>query len=144
MESGRLSNKLAVMMKPFGILMIWLALAALPSAAAEEMPPLQFKANEAESLLYLFNRTVVSGGDLELIAGLGAKLEAGLAAARQLEDARQTVAVPLNLEEIRYCLAVIARSTFEARYAGLVLGIKEKLAARLPPALPSGLAEDRP
>jgi hypothetical protein len=126
------------------MLLMGVVLAFLPVLAADHISPLQLAANEAESLLYLFNRTVVSGGDVELIAGLGAKLEAGLAAARQMEDPQQTVAVPLNLEEIRYCLAVVARSTFEARYAGLVLGIKEKLAARLAPAVPPGPTEDQP
>jgi hypothetical protein len=93
-----------------------------------EEEKLRFRANEAESMLYLFNQTTVSGGDVELIARLGAKLKQGLKAARELTAPDQTVVLPLNLEEMRYCLAIINRSTFPAKYAELVLGMKEKLA----------------
>lgn len=132
------------MMKKIGVLVIWLIVAALPAVAADQVQPVPLKANEAQSMLALFNRTVVSGGDVELIAGLAAKLRAAHEAGRQLDDPEKTVALPLNPEEIRYCLAVIARSTFEARFAGLVLGMKEKLSARLVPANPPDTSGDRP
>jgi hypothetical protein len=112
---------------------LWMCLSpvTLPAIAADQIHLVQLKANEAESMLYLFNQTTVSGTDVELIAQLGAKLEQGMKEARDPADPDRTVALHLNPEEVRYCLAVIRNSTFEARYAGLVMGIKEKLTEAL-------------
>lgn len=115
------------------LLILWLLV--LPCAAETQMVEvLRFSPNEAESMLCLFNRTPVSGGDVERIAGLGKKLADGFAEAKKQKHAEQTVAIPLNCQEIRYCLAIINQSTFQAKYAGLVLGMKQKLTRLLVPA----------
>ncbi len=122
-------NAPVLMIKPAVIvfmLLYFLATPCLGKSKAEEKE-LQFNANEAESMLYLFNQTTVSGGDVELIAQLGAKLKQGLKDARKLDDPKKTVILKLNDQEGRYCLFIIRRSTFSAKYAELVLGMKQKL-----------------
>lgn len=113
---------------------VMLCLCALPCAASEATHGncLEFKPNEAESMLALFNQTMVSGGDVELIAGLGEKLATGFQEAKKLKNPARTIILPLNTQEIRYCLAIIGQSTFQAKYARLILGIKKKLTALLP------------
>jgi len=93
---------------------------------------LHFNPNETESLLFLYNQTTVSGADVEMVAGLGAKLDAGLKEARALTDTTKTVTMKLTVAEIQFCLGIIKNSTFEAKYAQLVLGMKRKLEALLP------------
>lgn len=88
---------------------------------------LLFNPNETESMLFLYNQTKISGGDVEMVAALGAKLKAGLKEARAATDSTQLIPLKLNENEIRYCLRIIRNSTFEARYAQLVLGMKKKL-----------------
>lgn len=96
---------------------------------------IKFNPNEAESMLFLYNQTTVSGADVEMVAGLGAKLNEGLKAARALTDTTMTVTLKLTIEEIQFCLGIIKNSTFEAKYAQLVLGMKRKLEALLPRAV---------
>ncbi len=111
-----------------------LCLITLPGVAQETKKEnrLYFKPNEAKSMLVLFNETTVSGGDVELIAALGEKLNKAAEEADKLKDPDKTVTLLMDTEEVRYCLAIINRSTFQAKYAGLILGIKKKLEELLP------------
>lgn len=114
--------------------LMMVCLVALPCGAKDSIKSnhLQFKANEAESMLALFNQTMVSGGDVALIAELGQKLATGVREAKKKKNTDETVGLPLNRQEVCYCLAIISQSTFQAKYAGLILGIKTKLTAFLP------------
>jgi hypothetical protein len=84
---------------------------------------------EVESMLFLYNQTPVKGADVELVAPVGTKLRAGLRQARTQQDSTKDIVLPLTLTEIQVCLGIIQASTFEAKYAELVLGIKRKLEA---------------
>jgi len=91
---------------------------------------LLFNPNETESMLFLYNQTKISGGDVEMVAALGAKLKTGLKEARAVADSTQLIPLELTENEIRFCLRIIRNSTFEARYAQLVQGMKKKLEKR--------------
>jgi hypothetical protein len=88
--------------------------------------------NEVESMLFLYNQTPVKGADVELVAPVGAKLRAGLKHARTQQDSTKAVTVQLLPVEIQVCLGIIQASTFEAKYAELVLGMKRKFESFLP------------
>ena len=93
---------------------------------------LHFTPAEVESMLFLYNHTTVKGTEVGLVAPVGAKLKAGLTKARALKDTTKTITLNLNPNEIQICLNIINNSTFEAKYAELVLGMKRKLVELLP------------
>lgn len=111
-----------------------------PYCLGQEKRPereLHFTPAEVESMLFLYNQTTVKGSDVETVAPVGAKLKAGLREARALEDTTQHITLKLNVTEIQFCLNIISGSTFEAKYAELVLGMKRKLERLLPSTLPA-------
>jgi hypothetical protein len=94
----------------------------------------QFSPQQVESMLFLYNQTPVKGADVEIVAPVGAKLRAGLKQARAQQDSSKAIVLPLFPAEVQVCLGIINASTFEAKYAELVLGMKRKLEALMPPA----------
>ena len=94
---------------------------------------LDFTPEEVESMLFLYNQTMIKGSDVEVVAPLGAKLKAGLKEARALQDSTGKIVLKLTLNEIGVCLNIIQTATFEAKYAQLILGMKKKLMELLPP-----------
>jgi len=84
---------------------------------------------EVESMLFLYNQTQVKGSDVEMVAPVGAKLRAGLRQVRTQQDSTKAIVLSLSPSELQVCLGVINASTFEAKYAELVLGMKRKLEA---------------
>jgi len=102
-----------------------------------------FSPAEVESMLFLYNQTPVKGSDVEVVAPVGAKLRAGLKAARTQQDSTKSIMVPLLPAEVQVCLGIINASTFEAKYADLVLGMKRKLESYLQPPVPPGTAIDK-
>ena len=101
---------------------------------------LNFKPAEVESMLFLYNQTSVKGSDVEVVAPVGVKLRDGLTQARTLKDTTQNVVLKLTPAETQICLQIIQNSTFEAKYAELVLGMKNKLLKLLPPPPPNAQA----
>lgn len=95
---------------------------------------LRFTPAEVESMLFLYNQTSVKGAEVELVAPVGIKLRAGLKEARALTDTTKTIVLKFNSTDTQICLGIIQNSTFEAKYAELVLGMKRKLEELLPPA----------
>ena len=94
---------------------------------------LHFTPAEVESMLFLYNYTTMKGAEVDIVAPVGAKLRAGLKKARALKDTTKTITLKLNLREVQVCLNIINSSTFKAKYAELVLGMKRKLLKLLPP-----------
>jgi hypothetical protein len=106
------------------------AFAQAPDKAVE----VGFSPAEVESMLFLYNQTPVKGADVEMVAPVGAKLRAALKNARTMKDTTQAVQLAMTAAEIQVCLGVIQASTFEAKYAELVYGMKRKLEALIRPA----------
>jgi hypothetical protein len=106
-----------------------MTLFSLYGQTAEKPLNVSLSPAEVESMLFLYNQTPVKGADVELVAPVGAKLRAGLRQARTQLDSTQDIVLPLTPTEIQVCLGIIEASTFEAKYAELVLGIKRKLEA---------------
>jgi hypothetical protein len=102
-----------------------------------------FSPNEVESMLFLYNQTPVKGSDVEMVAPVGAKLRDGLKLARAQQDSTKAIPLQLIPVEIQVCLGIINASTFEAKYADLVLGMKRKLESYLQPPVQPGTAVDR-
>jgi hypothetical protein len=98
---------------------------------------LKFTPAEVESMLFLYNQTSVKGADVEVVAPVGVKLRDGLTQARTLNDTTQKVILKVTAAETQICLQIIQNSTFEAKYAELVLGMKNKLVKLLPPPPPN-------
>ena len=94
---------------------------------------LQFSPAEVESMLFLYNQTNVKGADVEFVAPVGDKLRAGLEEARALKDTTQSIDLQFSATDTQVCLNIINASSFEAKYAGLVLGMKRKLEVLFPP-----------
>ena len=94
---------------------------------------LDFTPEEVESMLFLYNKTMIKGSDVEVVAPLGAKLKAALKEARALQDSTGKIVLRLTLNEIGVCLNIIQTATFEAKFAQLVLVMKKKLMELLPP-----------
>jgi hypothetical protein len=118
--------------KPVIALFLLLSAAASSSITAQtgEQPlTVAFSPAEVESMLFLYNQTPVKGADVEMVAPVGAKLRAGLKQARAQQDSTKSVPLQLLPVEIQVCLGIIQASTFEAKYAELVLGMKRKLEA---------------
>lgn len=114
---------------PFVIIILTGSCLAQDAGAIKD---LHFNPNEAESMVFMFNKTTVSGADVEMVAGLSAKLNKGMQQGRALRDTSKTVALKLTPPEIQFCLSIITNSTFEAKYAQLVFGMKRKLEKLLP------------
>lgn len=122
---------------------ISIAVLSLYGQTAEKPLNVALSPAEVESMLFLYNQTPVKGADVELVAPVGAKLRAGLRQARAQQDSTKDIVLSLTPTEIQVCLGIIQASTFEAKYAELVLGIKRKLAAFAgPPAVPAGTASE--
>ncbi len=96
---------------------------------------LNFNAAEVESMMFLFNKTQIKGSDVEVLAPLSKKLKNALEKAQQIEDKTQPVPLQLSLQELQICLNIINNATFEARFAELVLGMKQKIQELLPPQM---------
>ncbi len=96
---------------------------------------LDFTAAEAESMMFLFNQTQIKGSDVEVLAPLAKKLKAALEKAQATEDKTEIIPLELSLQELQICLNVINNATFEARFAELVLSMKNKIKAHLPPQM---------
>lgn len=103
--------------------------------AQQQTLKLEFTPAEMESMLFLYNQTTVKGADVEVVAPLGVKLRAGLNEARTMKDTTGVLTLQLTLAEVQICLYIIQQSTFEAKYASLILNMKRKLEAILPPEL---------
>ncbi|MBN1781061.1 hypothetical protein JW948_08065 [bacterium] len=106
------------------------------SVAAQQpvkMVKVEFTPAEVESMLFLYNQTSIKGADVEVVAPVGTKLRAGLKEARAMSDSTKMLTLDMNLMEVQVCVNIIQASTFEAKYAELVLGMKRKLVALLPP-----------
>ena len=104
---------------------------------------LDFTPEEVESMLFLYNQTMIKGSDVEVVAPLGAKLKTGLKETRALQDSTAKIVLKLTLNEIGVCLNIIQTATFEAKYAQLVLGMKRKLIKLLPPPQPDNKGEEQ-
>jgi hypothetical protein len=115
------------------IAILWLGSVCVFGQAADKAIDVQFSPQQVESMLFLYNQTPVKGADVEIVAPVGAKLRAGLKQARLQQDSTKAIGVPLLPAEIQVCLSIINASTFEAKYAELVLGMKRKLESLLPP-----------
>ncbi|MFC1568944.1 hypothetical protein ACFL4L_01800 [bacterium] len=98
-----------------------------------KMVKVQFSPSEVESMLFLYNQTSIKGADVEVVAPVGAILRTGLKEARAMKDSTKTLELKMSLVEVQVCVNIIQASTFEAKYAELVLGMKKKLVALLPP-----------
>jgi hypothetical protein len=96
---------------------------------------LDFTAAEAESMMFLFNQTQIKGSDVEVLAPLAKKLKAALEKAQAAEDKSEIIPLELSLQELQICLNVINNATFEARFAELVLSMKNKIKTHLPPEM---------
>ena len=114
------------------------------SQMPQPVKDLKFSPAEVESMLFLFNHTSVKGADVEVVAPVGVKLRAGLVDARALKDTTQKVVLQVTAAETQICLQIIQNSTFEAKYADLVLGMKKKLVKLLPPPPPNAQAAQKP
>jgi hypothetical protein len=112
---------------------IW-ACIILPNYGQVQDKPINvsFSPAEVESMLFLYNQTPVKGADVEIVAPVGAKLRTGLKQARTQQDSSKAIVLPLLPTEVQVCLGIVNASTFEAKYAELVLGIKHKLESILP------------
>ncbi len=100
---------------------------------------LLFTPNEVESMLFLYNQAPVKGDQVEIVAPVGAKLRKGLEVARAQNDSTKLVKLMMNPTELQICLNILNLSTFEARYAELVLGMKKKIEKLLPPPEPASI-----
>ena len=110
-------------------------LCSIIQAQSIQTVALQFTPEEAESMLFLYNQTQIKGADVEVIAPLGEKLKAGFQQAKAQQDSTKPIKLELTIPEVQVCLGIIQQSTFEAKYASLVYGMKQKLIALLPPEL---------
>ena len=119
---------------------IILLLISLPCIAqiTNQQLDIKFTPAEVESMLFLYNQTTVKGSEVEIVAPVGVKLKAGLQEARALKDTTETITLKLNPTQAQVCLNIIHNSTFEAKYAELVLGMKRKLEKLFPLAPPPG------
>ena len=96
-----------------------------------------FEPQEVESMLFLYNQTTIKGADVDMVAPLGAKLKAGLKEARTQKDTTKTIILKVTPTELQICLNIIENSSFEAKYAELVAGMKRKLLSLLPAPPPA-------
>ncbi len=94
---------------------------------------LLFAPAEVESMLFLYNQAPIKGSDVEIIAPLGMKLREGLRVAQTQSDSLKPVKLLFSGDDVQICLNILNNSTFEARFAELVLGMKKKLEALLTP-----------
>ncbi len=91
-----------------------------------------FTPAEMTSMLTLFNQAPIKGSDVEVIAPLSVKLRSSYEIMQQ-DSARHNVAIKLSAQDVQICLTVLNNSTIEARYAELVLIMKQKLTALITP-----------
>ena len=123
------------------MLFILVMMIALSGVAQTDTVNVNFNAAEAESMLFLFNQTMIKGSDVKVLAPLQAKLNDALDRAREAEDAKDPVPLELTQQEAQICVQIITNAEFEAKYSELVLGmmnkIKESLPAPMPPEVPA-------
>ena len=119
----------------FHMVLAFLLLICSSIFAQQQTLKLEFTPEEMESMLFLYNQTIVKGSDVEIVAPLGVKLRTGLNEARTMKDTTKILILQLTLAEVQICLYIIQQSTFEAKYASLILGMKRKIEAILPPEL---------
>ncbi len=101
--------------------------------SAQQILEVQFTPAEVESMLFLYNKTTVKGSEVEIVVPVGVKLRSGLKKARALKDTTKSITLELTPTDVQVCLNIIQNSTFDALYAELVLGMKQKLIKLLPP-----------
>ena len=119
----------------FHMVLAFLLLICSSIFAQQQTLKLEFTPEEMESMLFLYNQTIVKGSDVEIVAPLGVKLRTGLNEARTMKDTTKILILQLTLAEVQICLYIIQQSTFEAKYASLIRGMKRKIEAILPPEL---------
>ncbi len=107
-------------------------LMVLVSVVMAQDRELLFAPAEVESMLFLYNQAPIKGTDVEVVAPLGAKLREGLQIARTQPDSLKPVKLMVSPNDVQICLSILNNSTFEARFAELVLGMKKKLEALAP------------
>ncbi len=119
------------------MLFIFVILIAFSGLAQTDTIKVDFNAAEAESMLFLFNQTMVKGSDVKVLAPLQAKLNDALARAREAKDSKDLVPLELNQQEAQICVQIITNAEFEAKYSELVLGMMNKIKESMPaPASP--------
>ncbi|MBN1540904.1 hypothetical protein JW992_02080 [candidate division KSB1 bacterium] len=96
-------------------------------AIAEEPKSVQFTATESESMLFLYNQTVIRGSDVEIMAPLQSKLVTAFETSKEFPDSTKIVELDLSLQQIELCMMILQQSDVEARYAPLLNGILQKL-----------------
>ncbi len=92
-------------------------------------PAVGFSRTEIESLSNLFNRTKVTGSDIEKLAPLAAKLHAGVKQAALSSDSLLTVDIRLNDREAGIFLAMIDQTDCPQQSVYSLSGVKQKLTA---------------
>lgn len=102
--------------------------------ANEIQKKIKFYPAEIQTLFLFYNGTKIKGSDVELFAPIGLKLREGFKQAQNIKDSTSTISLNLTLNEIGICFNIIQNSTFEAKYAPLILQLKEKLRSYLPVA----------
>jgi hypothetical protein len=95
-----------------------------PAIAQER--EIQFTPAELTSMLSLFNQTQIKGSDVEVVAPLGAKLRVGYETV-QRDSAKKLISLKLSQTDAQILSSVLNNSTVEARFADLILGMKQKL-----------------
>jgi hypothetical protein len=118
------------MKKPFSILLLFVLVLA-GSLLAQEKEVL-FTPAEMTSMLTLFNQAPIKGSDVEVIAPLSIKLRNSYEI-MQRDSSRHNISMKLSPQDVQICLTVLNNSTIEARFAELVLMMKQKLNALLTP-----------
>ncbi|MBD3377016.1 hypothetical protein GF406_18455 [candidate division KSB1 bacterium] len=123
------------------MLFILVMMVAFSGVAQTDTVKVNFNAAEAESMLFLFNQTMIKGSDVKVLAPLQTKLNDALDRAREVEDPKDPVPLELSQQEAQICVQIISNAEFEAKYSELVLGmmnkIKESLPAPTPPVVPA-------
>ena len=88
---------------------------------------LTFNPVETESMLFLYNQTMIKGSDVEIMAPLQVKLRTALEKARTANDENAQIALDLNPQQIDICYQVLKNANFEAKYTELIYGMMTKL-----------------
>ncbi|HNS72564.1 MAG TPA: hypothetical protein PKI81_04095 [bacterium] len=82
---------------------------------------------EMESMLTLFDHTIVKGSDIEGLADLSAKLREGARQVALFQDSSRTVVLNVTAREAKICLGMIENATIQGRQAEMVRRIRIKL-----------------
>jgi hypothetical protein len=109
-----------------------LFLCLLVSVAFSQPKELKYNPAEVESMLFLFNKTTIKGSDVEIMAPLQEKLKSALEKAREAKAEDAMITLELSVQELQICHQILNNAEFEAKYAELVLGMKNKIKELLP------------